>query len=151
MKWNKKTFPFFTYAFLSLAVLSCTQEEHSHLIQLEIVVKGASTPIEWSHLEGIWQKENNTVFIEALGFGDELFKLYLPNVKDTGIQYSPYLQSLVFHDGKNIFNKPVSGYIRIQHINAMTVEGKLEATYQTNNSISVDTILRGYFKLSRGQ
>lgn len=117
----QKTFLFFTYVSLLMAIASCTKEEPRQLIELEIVVEGASTPIEWSHVEGIWQKENNTVFIEALGFGDELFKLYLPDVKDTGTQYSTYLQSMVFHDGKNIFNKTAFGYIRIQRINAITV------------------------------
>lgn len=96
--------------------------------------------------EGNWDKNLKLAMLNATGYKNERFGLYLNNLTDTGNYLNPTINNISFTDGVDFIPfKLNNGFIHISHIDTLTVRGNFRVTLEDNfNGAEIRTIIGGF-------
>lgn len=96
--------------------------------------------------EGSWDKNVKLAQLNATGYKNERFGLYLENLIDTGYYPNPSIRNISYTDGMDFLPfKLDGGYIHISYIDTLTVRGDFKVTLEDNfNGADIRTIVGGF-------
>lgn len=96
--------------------------------------------------EGSWDNTQKIAILNAIGYKNERYGLYLPNLIDTGNYPNPTIRNISFADGVDFLPfKLNGGYIHINYIDTLTVRGSFKATLEDNfNGAEIRTVIGGF-------
>lgn len=101
-------------------------------------------------VEGIWNWSGKIAQLTATGYRNELFRLYLPDLTDTGNYHNPQIDNIYYSDGMDFLpSKLNSGYIHISHIDSLSVIGDFQVSLSGNSNGTIGRIVVGGFEISR--
>ncbi|MBX9732608.1 MAG: hypothetical protein K2X37_00990 [Chitinophagaceae bacterium] len=96
--------------------------------------------------EGSWNNNQKIAMLNATGYKNERFGLYLTNLRDTGNYLNPSINNISFTDGVDFIPfKLNSGFIHISYIDTLTIRGDFRVTFKDNfNGAEIRTIIGGF-------
>jgi hypothetical protein len=96
--------------------------------------------------EGSWDKSQKIAMLNATGYKNERFGLYLANLTDTGNYLNPSINNISFTDGVDFVPfKLNGGFIHISYIDTLTVRGNFRVILEDNfNGTEIRTIIGGF-------
>lgn len=96
--------------------------------------------------EGSWDKIPKQAQLNATGYKNERFGLYLDNLTDTGFYPNPAIRNISYTDGLDFIPfKLNGGFIRISYIDSLTVRGDFKVTLEDNfNGAEIRTVVGGF-------
>jgi glycine cleavage system H protein len=96
--------------------------------------------------EGSWDNNLKQAQLNATGYKNERFSLYLVNLIDTGYYPTPSIRNISYTDGMDfLLLKLDGGYIHISYIDTLTVRGDFKVTLEDNfNGADIMAIVGGF-------
>ena len=97
--------------------------------------------------EGSWDKIQKIAQLNATGYKNERFGLYLDNLLDTGYYPNPSIRNISYTDGYDFVPfKLNGGFIHISYIDSLIVKGDFKVTLEDNfNGAEIRTIIGTFF------
>ena len=96
--------------------------------------------------EGSWERNLKLAQLNATGYKNERFGLYLENLLDTGYYPNPSIANISYGDGMDFLPiRLLGGYIHVAHIDSLTVYGDFKVTLEDEfNGAQIRTIVGGF-------
>lgn len=96
--------------------------------------------------EGSWDNNFKLAQLNATGYKNERFGLYLENLVDTGYYPNPSIRNISYDDGIDFLPfKLDGGYIHISYIDTLTVRGDFKVTLEDDfNGAQIRTIVGSF-------
>ena len=95
---------------------------------------------------GSWDRNVKLAQLNAIGYKNERFGIYLDNLVDTGNYTNPTIRNISYTDGLDFIPfKLGSGYIHISYIDSSMVRGDFNVTLEDNfNGAEIRTVVGGF-------
>ena len=96
--------------------------------------------------EGSWNTNKKLVQLNATGYKNERFGLYLPSLTDTGNYPNPSVTNITYTDGLDFQPfKLKAGFIHISYIDSLSVRGDFNVSLEDNfDGAETRTIVGGF-------
>ena len=96
--------------------------------------------------DGSWDKNVKLAQLNATGYKNERFGLYLENLIDTGYYPNPSIRNIFFTDGMDFLPFRLhSGFIHVSYIDSLSVRGDFKVTLEDDfNGAQIRTIVGGF-------
>lgn len=136
--------------FIILLLLSCISCKKDSIIKTYSIVSVKFIEDEEyvfiELTEGSWDNNQKLAQLNATGYKNERFGLYLDNLIDTGYYPNLSIRNISYTDGMDFLPfKLNGGYIHISYIDTLTVRGDFKVTLEDNfNGAEIRTIVGGF-------
>lgn len=136
--------------FFLLTVLSCNKENNTQPFSLlSVKFSDDENYVYMETTEGNFNRYKKIAQLTGTGYRNELFRLYLPNLTDTGNYPNPQIENIFYSDGVDFLPSKVNGgFIHISHIDTLSVIGDFQVSLSGDINGSVSRIVVGGFEIN---
>ncbi|MBC6490406.1 hypothetical protein ACFSQD_08785 [Flavihumibacter stibioxidans] len=100
-------------------------------------------------VEGNWDINTKVANLTGVGYQNQRFLLYLPNLRDTGFYPNPTISNCSYNDGIDFMPfKITGGFIRIARFDSVSVSGNFQISMQDDFNGAVIRTVVGEFGIN---